>query len=74
MLPQLFDGSFVTSKNMHKYNTRNKENFKSYIGKTKTIFTNGPKIWSALPNELKHTKSESIQKQNNVPHCLILND
>ncbi len=60
MLPQSFDGCFVTNKDTHTYNTRNKDNFKSYIGKIKTIFTNGPKIWNALPNELKHTKSLSL--------------
>ncbi len=29
MLPKSFDGCFVTNKDTHKYNTRNKENFKS---------------------------------------------
>ncbi len=37
MLPQSFDGSFVTNKDTH-YHTINKENLKSCIGKIKTIF------------------------------------
>ena len=67
MLPQSFDGSFVTNKDTH-YHTINKENLKSCIGKIKTIFNNGPKIWNALQNELKHAKFLSLFRSKIKSH------
>ena len=45
LLPKSFDQCFVTNKDIHNYNTRNKDNFKSRISKTKTIFNTGTTIW-----------------------------
>ena len=44
LLPKSFDQCFVTNKDIHNYNTRNKDNFKTRISKTKTIFNTGTTI------------------------------
>ena len=57
LLPQSFNKCFTSNNDFHNYDTRNKENFNTRISKVKNLFTNGPKIWNDLPNELKHAKT-----------------
>ena len=57
LLPKSFDECFVTNKDIHNYNTRNKDNFKTRISKTKTIFNTGTTIWNGLPNDIKNSKN-----------------
>ncbi len=62
LLPKSFDNCFVVNHDIHNYNTRNKDDFVIPKSKSKTIFTNGPKIWNKLSIELKQAKSLKIFK------------
>ena len=56
LLPPLFSNLFVTSSNIHNYNTRSSSHFRSHACRTNTkqfsILFQGPKIWNSLPNSV----------------------
>ena len=52
LLPVSFENIFTTHKENHKYNTRNKDDFKIPIQKSENIFKTGPKIWNDLPKNI----------------------
>ena len=64
LLPVSFENIFTTHKENHKYNTRNKDDFKIPIQKSENIFKTGPKIWNDLPNNTKMARNLSQFKSN----------
>jgi hypothetical protein len=57
MLPKSFDHVFTDLESVHKYNTRNKTNYRYDIHKINTVFTKGPKLWNNLPKSIKNANS-----------------
>ncbi len=70
LLPQSFDKCFTANMDIHNYDTRMKENFKSHVSKIKTVFTSGPKLWNSLSDNLKQTKKLSIFKDKLKYHMI----
>jgi hypothetical protein len=56
--PSMLTKIFKLNKNIHAHNTRQTKNFNidmiKYGPARKSILYNGPKLWNALPNHLKH--------------------
>ena len=59
LLPQSFDNMFTKRKDIHTYNTRNKDNYQISAHKIKGILHTGPRIWNSLPYNIKNAKSIS---------------
>ena len=64
LLPKSFDLLFVNLESIHNYNTRNKENYRLDIHKTKSVLTSGPKLWNSLPCDLRTATSVKAFKDN----------
>ena len=56
LLPSVFDSLFTNLGRSHSYNTRNAFNYHFRIRKMKCAISDGPKIWSGMPNEFKTCK------------------
>ena len=56
LLPDTFNTTFVTNRQVHTYNTRNVDNYRPYFCRTNikqfTILHLGPKLWISLPHNL----------------------
>ena len=68
ILPKSFDHLFVNLESIHDYNTRNKKNYRLDIHRTKSVLTNGPKLWNSLPYDLKTASSVKTFKANMSIH------
>ena len=60
-LPSVFSNLFITSDQVHWYNTRNAHRFRSHPCRTNikrfTILFQGPKVWNTLPSSLASSSS-----------------
>ena len=60
-LPSVFSNLFITSYQVHGYNTRNAHRFRSHPCRTNikrfTILFQGPKVWNTLPSSLTSSSS-----------------
>lgn len=63
MLPPSFDNFFIIHSNYHTYDTRNKNDFRLPLTRTKSFTSVGPKIWNDLPRNVKDAKSLSLFKK-----------
>ena len=74
MLPRVFHHIFVTSNQVHNYNTRSANNYRSHPCRTNlkqfTILYQGPKIWNSLPSCIRDSPSLSIFKKNMIQFLL----
>ena len=68
LLPRSFNHMFINMSNIHNYNTRNKQSYRSEFHKLRNVMTLGPKLWNALPNEIKVAKHISDFKNKIVGH------
>jgi hypothetical protein len=63
LLPPSFHNLFITSHQVHSYNTRSSNSYRSHLCKTNTkqftILFQGPKIWNSLPNDILKTETLS---------------
>ena len=61
MLPSIFDSLFNKNKTVHKYPTRQSDEFHFPLPRTilaKSIFTfEGPRLWGTLDNNIKESRS-----------------
>jgi hypothetical protein len=74
MLPRVFHHIFVTSNQVHNYNTRSANNYRSHPCRTNlkqfTILYQGPKIWNSLPSCIRDSPSLSTFKKNMIQFLL----
>ncbi len=63
LLPKSFDNMFTNFESIHKYNTRNKNNFLPQIHKVKTILTAGPRSWNSLPKDCQNSPNLKLFKR-----------
>ncbi len=68
MLPRSFNNMFTNMKNVHNYDTRNKESYRSEIHKLTDVMSLGPRLWNSLPSKIKAAKSISQFKNAVVKH------
>ncbi len=66
LLPRAFDNLFTNMKDVHDYNTRNKNNYRSEIHKMENVISIGPKMWNYLPKEIRSLKHVSAFKSKLV--------
>lgn len=68
LLPRYFNNYFNVPSNLHKYETRKKEDFQIAKHKTslfsKSIKVIGPKLWNELPVEVKESKHMNYFKRH----------
>ena len=68
LLPVGFHGMFLSSSQLHSYNTRNAMNYRSQFSRTNfrkfTIAYQGPNFWNTLPAELKDESSKNVFRKN----------
>ena len=68
LLPVGFYGIFLSSSQLHSYNTRNAMNYRSQFSRTNfrkfTIAYQGPNVWNTLPTELKDESSKNVFRKN----------
>ena len=57
LLPQSFDNLFTELESIHKYDTRNKTDYRLEIHKIKSVLTLGPKLWNSFNREIKAAQS-----------------
>ena len=59
-----FHDMFLSSSQLHSYNTRNAMNYRSQFSRTHfrkfTIAYQGPKFWNTLPAKLKDESSKIV--------------
>jgi hypothetical protein len=74
LLPPSFQNLFVTSHQIHNYNTRNASSYRSYACNTNvkqfTALFQGPKIWNSLPDDIKNTESYNCFRIGMLNHLL----
>ena len=74
LLPPSFQNLFVTSHQIHNYNTRNASSYRSYACNTNvkqfTVLFQGPKIWNSLPDDIKNTESYNCFRIGMFNHLL----
>ena len=67
LLPQVFDGYVLHSYQIHSYNTRSQDNFRSTYARTNTRFfnikCNGPLVWNTLPVHIRCLPTLQLFKQ-----------
>jgi len=68
LLPRSFDNLFTNMKDVHNYDTRNKNSYRSDIHKLKNVISTGPKLWNSLPNEIKAVNHVNKFKSNLVSY------
>ena len=68
LLPKSFDNIFKDMKGIHKYDTRNKDNYQYEIHKMNNILSCGPRIWNGLQNSIKSASHLSSFKRKIVDH------
>ena len=65
-LPKSFNNFFTQNKDVHKYNTRNRDNFVATKPSSElikySIKYSGPKIWNSLDSNLKSSNSLNLLK------------
>ena len=63
LLPHTFNTTFVTSREVHMYNTRNANTYRPYFCRTNikqfTILHLGPKVWNSLTHNFTELTSYS---------------
>ena len=68
LLPVGFHGMFLSSSQLHFYNTRNAMNYRSQFSRANcrkfTIAFQGPNFWNTLPAELKDESSRNVFRKN----------
>ena len=67
LLPPCFLNLFNASKQVHNYNTRNVDSYRSHACRTNikqfTILSRGPKLWNSLPDTVR--KAETLSSFRN---------
>ena len=70
LLPVGFPGMFLSSSQLHTYNTRNAMNYRSQFSRTNfrkftiMIAYQDPNVWNILPAELKDESSKNVFRRN----------
>jgi len=66
LLPKCFNNLFHKNSDVHNYNTRQKDNYRTIKTRTNikqfTISCEGAKVWNSIPHELKSTTSQTSFK------------
>ena len=63
LLPLSFDHAFTELGSTHKYDTRNRNNYRHEVHKIKSVFDTGPKLWNKLPESIKNVASLNCFKK-----------
>ena len=66
LLPTSFDHLFTNLESIHNYDTRNKTNYRFEIHRTKSVLTDGPKLWNSLPYETRTASSVNMFKNKRI--------
>ncbi len=66
-LPSSFNHYFTSNSSIHTYSTRQASNYHLFYANTsirkKSIATSGPKLWKALPDNIKNASSLALFKR-----------
>ena len=63
LLPLSFDHAFTELGSTHKYDTRNRNNYRHEVHKIKSVFDTVPKLWNKLPESIKNVASLNCFKK-----------
>ena len=74
LLPKALESFFLLNKDVHTYNTRNKDKYhpplmRKQVAKS-SIFYEGPLLWNSLPDCLIRSKSLNQFKRNYKKYLL----
>ena len=73
-LPPSFHNLFVTSDEIHSYNTRNASSYRPHACKTNvkqfTVVFQGPKIWNSLPDDIRNADLYSCFRNRMLNYLL----